>query len=92
MANSVHPSSSARRRLAGLIAAFLLAGCASSAGPKRPWIYAMSREAYGGGTTDSSSTTESSCDDGLVFTALLPFVLDMLLLPVTVTHDLAFME
>jgi hypothetical protein len=83
-----------RRRLAALAAGFLIAGCASSTGPDRPWIYALSRDAYGGDDTVTypSSETGPSGDDWVLVTALLPFVVDTLLLPVTVTHDFVFME
>jgi len=76
-----------------LTSALFVSGCASSQLMHEPWIYAISRVAYGGefdwGSFEASSGPNSECE-ALAWAAifLLPFAVDTVLLPVTVPHDL----
>lgn len=80
------------------IAALLLASCASSSGSRDPWVYGLSRGFYSSTIADSptSYSNPDRPNDGaaVAFAVLLvlPFALDTVLLPVTVPHDLLFVE
>lgn len=77
------------------IALPLLASCASSSGFRDPWasdgtwVYGICRDLY-------PSKIDNARDDGgavtFPFLFVFPFAVDTLLLPVTVPHDLLFVE
>lgn len=80
----------------GLGLAFALATCScSTVCSREPWVFALSRECYEkprtwGPQLDKQRPTSGS-EALLVFgVLLLPFTLDVALLPITVPRDLAY--
>lgn len=79
-----------------LVLVALPAGCASSRSAEPPWVYGISRSAYPAITHSSRSDQRKPDADAnavaYVAILVLPFALDTLLLPVTIPHDVFFVD
>jgi hypothetical protein len=84
------------RAVTGVLCLALLAssGCSSSRGTRKPLVYALSRDFYTSPTPlrVTSVPLEGCAALVMVGFMLLPFALDTALLPITVPHDLLFVE
>ncbi|MBI5434575.1 MAG: hypothetical protein HZA52_17220 [Planctomycetes bacterium] len=76
-----------RARSSACAAALLLAGCAGPRGTEPPWIYGLSRAVYSGDTIEYQPAEQSANDVALLTFLILPFVIDTVLLPITIPHD-----
>lgn len=92
----------ARRNSAVLtltLALFGATGCSSSRGTREPWVYAISRGAYDS-MSDSADSIEPPAEERsqesfamiMAIVLVLPFAVDTLLLPITLPHDLLFVD
>ncbi|MCC6407943.1 MAG: hypothetical protein IT453_12335 [Planctomycetes bacterium] len=81
-----------RAEATACVAALLLASCAGPRGTEPTWIYGLSRGLYSGETTEYQPGGQSANNVGMLAILVLPFAVDTVLLPITVPHDLCFVD
>jgi len=82
-----------RRQLAPLLLAAFALGCFSSCASDDQWTFCVSRSAYGGGYPGElhgggCGSADEAAVIGLLVILFLPIAIDIVLLPITLTHDL----
>jgi hypothetical protein len=90
----------ALRWLAPVALVIVAASCASSPGLREPWVYGVSRTIYAAISAGPPPRIEQPARDqnaaatAMFFAVVLvvPFAFDTIVLPVTVPHDLLFVE
>ncbi len=79
-----------------LLVVLAAAGCQSSSS-REPWVYGLSREAYDSAPRlpTSRSSSGARCQQDAISVLLVvaaPFLIDTVLLPVTIPRDLIYLK